>query len=1461
MVSVFFSCADTAPTREIQLLDSLNTLAYNWRYRNIDSSYQYAATAYKRASGYNLGKAEAMNHLGFYYFMKMDFETAEKIFSSLDSRTPNELELLIADIGLMKIYQRTSMNKEFYDARNRALRRMRRIDEDSNLFVDVHEKRRLATALLEFRLTSATYFLYLQQRLEALESLEPLERMESLYADTTQLLTFMYLKGSFGISQATSREEQVTDDFDQLFRTWRTAREGNYLYFEALALQGMAELLLETGNLEIISMRRSQALRMLNIPDGEQVIPVLSGRALHKFKAYNDIYRIAGTYVTIGKYLNKGGNYEAALDTLKKALEYVNYHHSLYYTADHTPLDTLTADARTDTLATELQWITTEGIKTVPEWIAQIREQLSVSYAGLELLPESNYNRNIYLDILDFTRQNKEWESRYLALQKESRQLNYIIFLVIGGFILLFPFFWLVNVRSKERNEKYMEHLRLTLEICHQITASLSTEVGSEEDIVDKITATILPGMRKLLGINTLNILLNDPDNGIVRQEYEGIRSEIPLKVPDREEAIATLQLYSDHKLTKENHALVKVIAPYIAWTIDNGLAFLSLREEQEKLDKQRYIHEKHIAENKRQNILKKACLAIVNGINPFIDRILHETGKLHALLGENKQETRAVAGKKYEYIDELVTKINEYNDILALWIKMKQGTLNLNVENFELDELFELLAKGRKTFEMKGQHFKVTASDAIVKADKALTLFMLNTLTENARKYTREGGTIQVYAEKTSRYVEISVEDTGIGLSEEDIQHIIGEKVYDSSTIGSRDNENAGLLRENKGSGFGLMNCKGIIEKYRKSNELFRVCTYNIESTPGKGSRFYFRLPVGIKKIVWALVLLLTLPALQAAVSEQTRDTIAVPPSLTEVEDEFVTLLEQASYLADSAYYCNIRQEFEEAVFYVDSAIYLLNLHYDKFEPSPEFFLQLYGEDTPTELYWWNNNVITDYHVILDIRNEAAVAFLALKEWDAYSYNNTAYTGLYKLISEDYSLEEYCKTLQNSTNNKIVGIILCGLLVVALFFIYYILYVRKRLTNRMNLEQVLDINRHIFASSLVRPADQRVQQQELPEITIPQRIIDETFESFNELFTIDALYIAVKNEESNRMEFASNPFREDIPKAITECFRQERYVVKADIHAFPLTVENQEREKCIGVFAVRKKEAGERECLLMELIARYIAIVVFNAVIKIALKYRDIEEAHEDNRRASWEDGIIHVQNMVLDNCLSTIKHETIYYPNKIKQIVDKLKAGSRTPEVEKEYVHTLGELAGYYKGIYTILSSCAARQLEEVTFRRTSLTVNSLFEYAQRYFKKVTRGSSGTITLVTEEVDFRVTGDRTQLEFLLENLINESLDHPEKGVLHLTASRDGAYIRFDFTDTRIQKSREELNELFYPNLKRMGTDSKGRLTGIEYLVCKQIIREHDEFAGKRGCRINAEPGPKGGFTVYFTIPERKRV
>ena len=1422
----FFSCTDMVPTKEVRLIDSLNGKAYAYRYRSLDSSYKYANEAYRQVNFYKSGKAEASNNLGFCAFMAMDFDRAEALHKEVYKLTKNELELLIADIGLMKICQRTAMNKEFYDYRNSALKRMKRIREESDLFADRHEALRLDYAFTEFFIVSSIYYYYLQQRQEAITSLNRIPEDEAL-TDTNQLLYYHYIKGSASLVEATKPEDRKMREFDQLYITWRTAVQTNHPYFEGNGLQGLANLMVSPNNFELFRTRRGYALDQFGFPV-DSLLPLrMAQRALEKFREYNDLYQIAGAYVSIGKYMNEHGRYTEALDTLAKALDCVNQHHMLYYHHAADTLDKLHVFVEGDTTYTGVPWIMQEDVRTVPEWISRIREQLSVSYAGLGMKYASDYNRNIYLDILNYTRQDKELESRYLSLEADSRQMTLVLSLVIVGLVLVVILWWFFNKRSKIRNQVDVERLQRILTLCRDITSSIPMNVP-----------LIQQGIDQLFGKGRLQLEIPE----------EGKAALVPL-----------------HRLNRDEKALVHVLEPYIVWAADNEQMVEALSDERMQLEKQRYVYEQHIAGNKRQNLIKKACLAIVNGINPYIDRILNE---VHKLTERGYIDNAKIKKEKYQYIDELVTTINEYNDILALWIKMKQGTLSLNIETFSLNELFELLGKGRRAFEMKNQKLEIEPTTVMVKADRALTLFMINTLAENARKYTPEGGTIKVYARTTEdAYVEISVEDNGRGISEEDVAHIIGEKVYDSRVIGMKNAADPEVLKENKGSGFGLMNCKGIIEKYKKTNDLFRGCVFDVESELGKGSRFYFRLPSGVRKAMGVLLLCLLLPlGMVSCLHDPIPPMLQDGDSIVVVTDSaYEDLLDVASDYANAAYFANVDENYELALQYIDSAMLFLNEHYEKYArpDRPHRYMKLVGEGTPAEISWWNELFDSDYHVILDIRNEAAVAFLALKQLDAYSYNNSAFTDLYKLQGEDQTLEAYCRQLERSNTNKTVGIILCFVLLIVSLVGYYFLYMRKRLQNRLNLEQVLEINQKVFAASLVRPQEQEnaeaLQREESTLKEIPQRIVDEAFGSVNELLTIDRMGIAVYNETTHRLEYASRPGQE-MPEMVEQCFSSGKYLSEQHLQAIPLMVEAGGEHQCVGVLYLERREGTEQETdrLLFELVARYVAIVVFNAVVKLATKYRDIESAHEETRRASWEDSMLHVQNMVLDNCLSTIKHETIYYPNKIKQIVGRLNAQNLSETEEREAVETMTELIEYYKGIFTILSSCASRQLEEVTFRRTVIPVQELLDAAGKYFKKLMKNRSERIELEIEPMEAKVIGDVNQLRFLLENLIDEALTVREDGVIRLQARKDNEYVRFLFTDTRREKSVEELNQLFYPNLARMTSGEKGELRGTEYLVCKQIIRDHDEFAGRRGCRINAEPAEGGGFTVYFTIPRR---
>ena len=112
--------------------------------------------------------------------------------------------------------------------------------------------------------------------------------------------------------------------------------------------------------------------------------------------------------------------------------------------------------------------------------------------------------------------------------------------------------------------------------------------------------------------------------------------------------------------------------------------------------------------------------------------------------------------------------------------------------------------------------------------------------------------------------------------------------------------------------------------------------------------------------------------------------------------------------------------------------------------------------------------------------------------------------------------------------------------------------------------------------------------------------------------------------------------------------------------------------------------------------------------------------------------------------------------------------------------------------------------------------------------------------------------------MRFLLENLLDESLRYKSEGEITLSVAKDEGFARFEFTDKRRDFSQDELNQLFYPDNAKVEASENGNvLLGAEFLICKQIIRDHDEFGGRRGCRINANVTKCGkGFCVWFTLP-----
>ncbi len=164
----------------------------------------------------------------------------------------------------------------------------------------------------------------------------------------------------------------------------------------------------------------------------------------------------------------------------------------------------------------------------------------------------------------------------------------------------------------------------------------------------------------------------------------------------------------------------------------------------------------------------------------------------------------------------------------LMEWARSQTGRVDYNPVSFDIEHiikdveiLFADIAK-QKSIEIS----KKLPSGIVVFADQSMLSTILRNLISNAIKFTEPGGNIIISAEKDANEVVVSVTDSGIGISQSNVDELFRiDKSYTTS----------GTLNE-QGTGLGLVLCKEFVETHGGK--------IRVESEEGKGSVFYFTLP-----------------------------------------------------------------------------------------------------------------------------------------------------------------------------------------------------------------------------------------------------------------------------------------------------------------------------------------------------------------------------------------------------------------------------------------------------------------------------------------------------------------------------------------------------------------------------------------------------------------------------------------
>lgn len=306
-----------------QAVDRLNEAAYAFHYRNLDSTRFYANAALAASAHYSDGYAEALNHLAFVDLVKMNYAQASKRLTTILSTSENQLELAIADIQQMRLCQRESRNKEFYEYQESAQRRLSRIKEDEAM-LNGHQLARLSYARSEYAIVSSTYYYYVGLYKQSADMIRQINSYGAIQRDTAQLLNYYYNIGSGGILPD-SDPLLKQHEFDYLMRCYVLSQESGYDYWEAQALQALSEHLQNTAQRDTLFKYNPAAIVAINtdfMPD-TLLAGNLAQRALNIFTAYGDVYQIAGANRTLAECYWQIKDYRSALICLQLSLIHI----------------------------------------------------------------------------------------------------------------------------------------------------------------------------------------------------------------------------------------------------------------------------------------------------------------------------------------------------------------------------------------------------------------------------------------------------------------------------------------------------------------------------------------------------------------------------------------------------------------------------------------------------------------------------------------------------------------------------------------------------------------------------------------------------------------------------------------------------------------------------------------------------------------------------------------------------------------------------------------------------------------------------------------------------------------------------------------------------------------------------------------------------------------------------------
>lgn len=195
--------------------------------------------------------------------------------------------------------------------------------------------------------------------------------------------------------------------------------------------------------------------------------------------------------------------------------------------------------------------------------------------------------------------------------------------------------------------------------------------------------------------------------------------------------------------------------------------------------------------------------------------------------LGKATEDQIDFLEKTYQSNERMIRLIDELLDIT----KIEEGRYLYNPIFTDIEPIIQFVINSYKEeIQKRNLKFRFERSEEPlprIKIDVSKIKLAIQNLIDNAIRYTLPGGEVIIFIKRVNMEIECSIKDSGVGIFREEQERVF-TKFFRGSNV---------IKMETEGSGLGLFITKNIIETH--GGKIW------FESIPGKGTTFYFTLPI----------------------------------------------------------------------------------------------------------------------------------------------------------------------------------------------------------------------------------------------------------------------------------------------------------------------------------------------------------------------------------------------------------------------------------------------------------------------------------------------------------------------------------------------------------------------------------------------------------------------------------------